>query len=120
MPRFAEKDETIPSQQVEYADAEAGAGHDDGASLANYTTTNTEKAGSSKYADSTIGLEHVKAAKASERKLVRKLGASSSSFARDPLPRAMLTTSLAHRRRHPSSRRPALPLGLPRPVRPRR
>ncbi|GAA5892237.1 hypothetical protein JCM8208_001489 [Rhodotorula glutinis] len=75
MPRFAEKDETIPPQQVEYADAEAAAGHYDGASLANYTTTNTEKAGSSKYADSTIGLEHVKAAKASERKLVRKLDA---------------------------------------------
>ncbi|TNY24166.1 major facilitator superfamily domain-containing protein [Rhodotorula diobovata] len=75
MPRFAEKPEEIPTQQVEYAaDPEAGGPRfEDGASLAGFTTTTTEKAGSSKYADSTIRLEHVKASKANERKLVRKL-----------------------------------------------
>lgn len=47
----------------------------DGESLAGYTTTTSEKAGSSKYASSETGLEHVKASKAAERKLVRKLDA---------------------------------------------
>ncbi|GAA5971279.1 hypothetical protein JCM11641_008292 [Rhodosporidiobolus odoratus] len=51
----------------------AGARFADGESLAATTTTDTEKAGSSKYASSTIGLERVKASKAEERKLVRKL-----------------------------------------------
>ncbi|BGP37061.1 hypothetical protein JCM10449v2_000965 [Rhodotorula kratochvilovae] len=74
MPRFAEKPEEIPQHQMEHTDEEArGARFADGASLAGFTTTTTEKAGSSKYADSTIGLEHVKASKANERKLVRKL-----------------------------------------------
>ncbi|GAA5830492.1 hypothetical protein JCM11251_002490 [Rhodosporidiobolus azoricus] len=45
----------------------------DGDSLAATTTTDTEKAGSSKYASSTIGIEHAKASKAEERRLVRKL-----------------------------------------------
>ncbi|GAA6041223.1 hypothetical protein JCM8097_008351 [Rhodosporidiobolus ruineniae] len=45
----------------------------DGDSLAGVTTTDTEKAGSSKYASSITGLEHVKANQTAERKLVRKL-----------------------------------------------
>ncbi|BGO98287.1 putative High-affinity nicotinic acid transporter (putative) [Rhodotorula toruloides] len=45
----------------------------DGESLAGYTTTTSEKAGSSRYASSETGLEHVKASKTAERRLVRKL-----------------------------------------------
>lgn len=45
----------------------------DGESLAGFTTTTSEKAGSSRYASSETGLEHVKASKAAERRLVRKL-----------------------------------------------
>ncbi|GAA5900441.1 hypothetical protein JCM6882_001247 [Rhodosporidiobolus microsporus] len=51
----------------------AGARFADGDSLAATTTTDTEKAGSSKYASSIIGLEHAKASKVEERRLVRKL-----------------------------------------------
>ncbi|BGP29184.1 hypothetical protein JCM10296v2_000922 [Rhodotorula toruloides] len=47
----------------------------DGESLAGLTTTTSEKAGSSRYASSETGLEHVKASKAAERRLVRKLDA---------------------------------------------
>ncbi|BGP56092.1 hypothetical protein JCM8202v2_003703 [Rhodotorula sphaerocarpa] len=50
-----------------------GARFSDGQSLAEYTTNASEKAGSSRYAESTSGLAHVKAAKAAERKVVRKL-----------------------------------------------
>lgn len=60
-------------QQNEYA--ARGARFADGQSLAEYTTTASEKAGSSRYAGSESGLEHVKASKTAERKLVRKLGA---------------------------------------------
>lgn len=61
-------------QQNEYA-AARGARFADGQSLAEYTTNASEKAGSSRYAGSESGLEHVKASKTAERKLVRKLGA---------------------------------------------
>ncbi|GAA5968251.1 hypothetical protein JCM8115_006170 [Rhodotorula mucilaginosa] len=59
-------------QQNEYA-AARGARFADGQSLAEYTTNASEKAGSSRYAGSESGLEHVKASKTAERKLVRKL-----------------------------------------------
>ncbi|GAA5823381.1 hypothetical protein JCM10212_005675 [Sporobolomyces blumeae] len=45
----------------------------DSASLANATTIDSEKAGSSRYASSTTGLEHQKASKNLERRLVRKM-----------------------------------------------
>lgn len=70
-----EKLEGGEQEHSEYA-AVRGARFADGQSLAEYTTTASEKAGSSRYADSESGLEHVKASKAAERKLVRKLGAS--------------------------------------------
>lgn len=98
MPRFAEKPEEIPTQQVEYAaDPEAGGPRfEDGASLAGFTTTTTEKAGSSKYADSTIRLEHVKASKANERKLVRKLGAWSTPSLAATFPPPLTVPSAPH------------------------
>jgi hypothetical protein len=49
-------------------------GFADSSSLAAATTRDSEKAGSSRYASSTTGLEHQEASKKAERKLVRKLG----------------------------------------------
>lgn len=70
-----EKADAGEQEQREYA-ARTGARFADGQSLAEYTTNASEKAGSSRYAESSAGLEHVKAAKAVEKKLVRKLGES--------------------------------------------
>ncbi|GAA5880205.1 hypothetical protein JCM3774_006085 [Rhodotorula dairenensis] len=67
-----EKLDAGEQERNEYAGTR-GARFADGQSLAEYTTTASEKAGSSRYADSESGLEHVKASKAAERKLVRKL-----------------------------------------------
>lgn len=67
-----------------------GARFSDGQSLAEYTTNASEKAGSSSHAESTSGLAHVKAAKAAERKVVRKLGASASG-AGGPFPSSGMT-----------------------------
>ncbi|POY71015.1 hypothetical protein BMF94_5940 [Rhodotorula taiwanensis] len=67
-----EKADAGEQEQREYA-ARTGARFADGQSLAEYTTNASEKAGSSRYAESSAGLEHVKAAKAVEKKLVRKL-----------------------------------------------
>lgn len=59
-------------QLHEYADR-PNARFADGESLAAYTTNASEKAGSSRYAESDSGLAHVEASKKTERKLVRKL-----------------------------------------------
>lgn len=74
VPELARDEKTHGEDQLhEYADRPA-ARFADGQSLAEYTTTTSEKAGSSRYAESDAGLEHVRASKAAERKLVRKLG----------------------------------------------
>ncbi|GAA5861871.1 hypothetical protein JCM1840_006860 [Sporobolomyces johnsonii] len=52
---------------------DVGARFTDAESLALATTRDSEKAGSSKYASSVAGLEHAKASKSAERRLVRKL-----------------------------------------------
>ncbi|POY70839.1 hypothetical protein BMF94_6252 [Rhodotorula taiwanensis] len=73
VPELARDEKTHGEDQLhEYADRPA-ARFADGQSLAEYTTTTSEKAGSSRYAESDAGLEHVRASKAAERKLVRKL-----------------------------------------------
>ncbi|GAA6005448.1 hypothetical protein JCM10207_002985 [Rhodosporidiobolus poonsookiae] len=73
-PKQAKFEETQEIQHRETAPAATGgARFVDGASLSDYTTTDTEKAGSSKYASSTIGLEHAAAKDKDVRKLVRKL-----------------------------------------------
>ncbi|GJN87727.1 hypothetical protein Rhopal_000682-T1 [Rhodotorula paludigena] len=78
MARFVDKPFEIPQEHHEHAhgDEEQGraAPHfQDGQSVTEFSTTTSEKAGSSKYASSTIGIEHAKASKGNERKLVRKL-----------------------------------------------
>jgi hypothetical protein len=80
-------------QLHEYADR-PNARFADGESLAAYTTNASEKAGSSRYAESDSGLAHVEASKKTERKLVRKLGALlssvSSAAADDSILRSLL------------------------------
>ncbi|GAA5988271.1 hypothetical protein JCM10908_002144 [Rhodotorula pacifica] len=66
-----EKLDGAEQEQREYA--ARGARFSDGQSLTEFTTNASEKAGSSRYAESESGLAHVKASKAAERKLVRKL-----------------------------------------------
>lgn len=69
----------------------------DSSSLAAATTRDSEK-GSSRYASSTTGLEHVEANKKLERKLVRKLGQFKSCnffifFPTDPASRFQTASS---------------------------
>ncbi|BGP13076.1 hypothetical protein JCM10213v2_000995 [Rhodosporidiobolus nylandii] len=67
-------EKTVKVEEMqEVSHHERGARFADGESLAATTTTDTEKAGSSKYASSTLGLEHREASKKEERRLVRKL-----------------------------------------------
>ena len=70
----------------------------DSSSLATATTRDSEKAGSSRYASSTIGLEHQEASKKLEQKLVRKQGQQPISI----LLRFIPAHSLAFRVQMPS------------------
>ena len=81
----------------------------DSSSLAAATTRDSEK-GSSRYASSTTGLEHVEANKKLERKLVRKLGQFKSL---DFLFSSLLTQVRVSRLRHLAHGSPAVSIRLP-------
>lgn len=91
-----------------------GARFSDGKSLSEYTTNLSEKNGSSRYANSTIGLDLNGEARRSERKLVAKLGTYASPAT---ILRLWLTDSRPSRPAHSPAGVLAVFVREPRPVR---